>query len=86
MGEVADRVSHTDVPNPEQAMTTAMAIHCEAAGMLGSRLGLGERVTAALERTLRSVGLVAVAAAICGAGGLGSLGTAVRPVEQLKQQ
>ena len=29
---------------------------------------------------------VALAAAICGAGGLGSLGTAVRPVEQLKQQ
>ena len=48
MGDVADRVSHTDVPDPEQAMATAMAIHCEAAGMLGSRLGLGERVTAAL--------------------------------------
>ena len=48
MGDVADRVSHTDVPDPEQAMTTAMAIHCEAAGMLGGRLGLGERVTAAL--------------------------------------
>ena len=48
MGDATDRVSHTAVPNPEQAMATAMAIHCEAAGMLGSRLALGERVTAAL--------------------------------------
>ncbi|HET9562724.1 MAG TPA: metal-dependent phosphohydrolase, partial [Propionibacteriaceae bacterium] len=48
MGDVVDRVSHSDVPDPEQAMATAMAIHCEAAGMLGSRLGPGERVTAAL--------------------------------------
>ena len=48
MGDIADRVTHTDVEDPEQTMATAMAIHCEAAGMLGARLGLGERVTAAL--------------------------------------
>jgi hypothetical protein len=41
MGDVADRVAHTDVPDPERAMATAMAIHCEAAGMLGGRLGHG---------------------------------------------
>jgi response regulator RpfG family c-di-GMP phosphodiesterase len=29
-------------------MATAMAIHCEAAGMLGSRLGLRDQVTVAL--------------------------------------
>ena len=42
MGDIADRVTHTDVEDPEQTMATAMAIHCEAAGMLGARLGLGE--------------------------------------------
>ena len=48
MGDVDDRISHTDVPDPEQSMATAMAIHCEAAGMLGSRLGLPDQVTVAL--------------------------------------
>jgi hypothetical protein len=51
MGDITDRVSHTDVPDPEHAMATAMAIHCEAAGMLGARLGLGERVTTALRHS-----------------------------------
>jgi len=48
MGDVADRVAHTDVPDPERAMATAMAIHCEAAGMLGGRLGIGNGVAEAL--------------------------------------
>ena len=48
MGDIADRVTHTDVADPEQTMATAMAIHCEAAGMLGARLGVGERVITAL--------------------------------------
>jgi HD domain len=48
MGDVSDRIFHTDIPDPEQSMATAMAIHCEAAGMLGSRLGLGNHVTVAL--------------------------------------
>jgi HD-GYP domain-containing protein (c-di-GMP phosphodiesterase class II) len=48
MGDVADRISHTDVPDPEHSMATAMAIHCEAASMLGGRLGLRNQVTVAL--------------------------------------
>ena len=48
MGDVSDRTAHTDVPDPEQSMAAAMAIHCEAASMLGSRLGLPEQVTVAL--------------------------------------
>jgi hypothetical protein len=44
MGDVADRVcSHRRFLDSERAMATAMAIHCEAAGMLGSRLGHGGR-------------------------------------------
>ena len=48
MGDAAALVAHTAVPAPEQAMAAAMAVHCEAAGMLGSRLGLGPSVTTAL--------------------------------------
>jgi HD-GYP domain-containing protein (c-di-GMP phosphodiesterase class II) len=48
MGDVADRILHTDVPDPEHSMATAMSIHCEAASMLGSRLGLRDQVTVAL--------------------------------------
>jgi HD-GYP domain-containing protein (c-di-GMP phosphodiesterase class II)/DNA-binding CsgD family transcriptional regulator len=49
MGDAAARIAHTAVAAPEQAMATAMAVHCEAAGMLGSRLGLNPSVTTALQ-------------------------------------
>jgi response regulator RpfG family c-di-GMP phosphodiesterase len=52
MGDVADRISHTNVPDPEHSMATAMAIHCEAASMLGRRLGLRDQVTTALRHGL----------------------------------
>ena len=52
MGSVAARASHTPVADPETAMATAMAtataVHCEAAGMLGSRLGMKPAVLTAL--------------------------------------
>ena len=48
MGDVQDRVVHTAVADPERAMAASMAVHCEAAGLLGSRLGLGRAVTESL--------------------------------------
>jgi HD-GYP domain-containing protein (c-di-GMP phosphodiesterase class II)/DNA-binding CsgD family transcriptional regulator len=48
MGDVPDRVAHTAVDDPEGAMAAAMAVHCEAAGLLGDRLELGSSVTTAL--------------------------------------
>jgi len=48
MGDVQDRVDHTCVADPERAMAASMAVHCEAAGLLGSRLGLGPAVTESL--------------------------------------
>ena len=48
MGDVADRVAHTAVAKPEHVMAASMAAHCEAAGLLGSRLGLGRAAVESL--------------------------------------
>ena len=48
-GDIDDRISHTDVPNPGRSMATAMAIDCEAAGQCSMKS------CPAAERGLRAV-------------------------------